>query len=117
MITYEIHPAIGVARVGSSRVSSDEGFFVGPEPDGPPPANYRDSAGNLKRQAARFRIFACRRDEQRRLLEATGLALGNARAITWTVHLVNRKRPPGASITRALGTETTRPAMTRSIES
>ena len=54
MTEYEIHPAIGIARVGSSRLSSDEGFFHGPEPDGSPPNNYRDSAGDLKRQAAQL---------------------------------------------------------------
>ena len=64
MTEYEIHPAIGIARVGSSRLDSDEGFFIGPEPGGSPPAHYRDSAGDLKRQAARFRVFACRRDDQ-----------------------------------------------------
>ena len=91
MLEYEIHPAIGIARVGSSRLSSDEGFFFGPEPGGSPPASYRDSAGNLKRQAVRFRVFACRRDEKQRLLEAAELTLNATRSITWTVHLVNRK--------------------------
>jgi L-Lysine epsilon oxidase N-terminal/L-lysine epsilon oxidase C-terminal domain len=91
MITYEIHPAIGIARVGSSHADSDEGFFIGPEPGYSPPVNYRDSTGNLKRQAARFRIFACQRDEQGKLLEAVEFTLADVRAISWTVHLVNRK--------------------------
>ena len=91
MMEYEIHPAIGIARVGSSRLSSDEGFFIGPEPGGSPPAHYRDSAGDLKRQAARFRIFACERDDRRRLLRATEVTFDSVRSITWTVHLVNRK--------------------------
>jgi hypothetical protein len=91
MTEYEIHPAIGIARVGSSRLITDEGYFIGPEPSGLPPANYRDPAGDLKRQAARFRIFACRRDEKRRLLEAAELTLDAVRSITWTVHLANRK--------------------------
>jgi L-Lysine epsilon oxidase N-terminal len=75
MITCEIHPAIGIARVGSSHADSDEGFFIGPEPGSSPPPSYRDSAGNLKRQAARFRIFACQRDDNGRLLEANRPAL------------------------------------------
>jgi L-Lysine epsilon oxidase N-terminal/L-lysine epsilon oxidase C-terminal domain len=91
MTEYEIHPAIGIACVGSSLLTSDEGFFPGPEPGGSPPANYRDCAGNLKRQAARFRVFACRRDENRKLMEAAELTLNAAHSITWTVHLVNRK--------------------------
>ena len=57
MVEYEIHPAIGMARVGSSLLSSEDGFFLGPEPGVPHPANYRDSAGNLRRQAARFRVL------------------------------------------------------------
>jgi hypothetical protein len=91
MLEYEIHPALGIARVGSSRLDSEEGYFIGPEPDGSPPANYRAPTGDLKRQAARFRVFACRRDEERKLLEATELTLDAVRSITWTVHLVNRK--------------------------
>jgi hypothetical protein len=89
--SYEIHPAIGIARVGSSRLASADGYFLGPEPDGRPPTRYRDPAGNLKRQAARFRIFRCRRDDRLRLIEAVEVDLGTARSITWTVHLANRK--------------------------
>ncbi len=91
MVEYEIHPAIGIARVGSSLLSSEDGFFLGPEPGVPPPANYRDSAGNLKRQAARFRVFACRRNEQRRLVEAAELTHASVKSLTWTVRLANRK--------------------------
>ncbi len=91
MMEYEIHPAIGIARVGSSRFTSDEGFFIGPEPGASSPAHYRDSAGDLKRQAARFRIFACERDDRRRLLRATEVTFDSVRSTTWTVHLVNRK--------------------------
>jgi hypothetical protein len=89
--TYEIHPAIGIARVGSSRSTTDDGFFLGPEPGVSPPAKYRDSAGDLKRQAARFRIFECERDDQKKLLKATELTLDLVDKMTWTVHLVNRK--------------------------
>ena len=54
---YKIHPAIGIARVGNS---PDE-FFIGPErigeePD--PPGGFKDAQCRVKRQAARFRIFA-----------------------------------------------------------
>src|SRR5437763_16834481 len=63
--TFEIHPAIGIARVGNSPQ-----FFVGPEPGGAPPASYRDAAGGLLRQAARFRIFRCSRAEDGSLLSA-----------------------------------------------
>ena len=58
-ISFEIHPTIGIARLGAS-----DGFFIGPEPDEPPPSSYRD-AGGILRQAARFRIFRVERDAER----------------------------------------------------
>jgi hypothetical protein len=82
--TYKIHPAIGVARLGNS---PDE-FFVGPErvgevPD--PPGGFKDTQCRVKRQAARFRIFAHHDDGS--VEEIT-----DAEAeISWTVHLVNSK--------------------------
>jgi hypothetical protein len=81
---YKIHPAIGVARVGNS---PDE-FFVGPErvgerPD--PPGGFKDAQCRVKRQAARFRIYAHHDDN-------TVEEITDAEAeITWTVHLVNKK--------------------------
>ncbi len=89
--SYEIHPAIGIARVGSSRAPGEDGYFLGPEPGVSPPQQYRDKAGNLKRQAARFRVFACERDERGTLLSATELTIDSVAQITWTAHLVNRK--------------------------
>ena len=91
MKSYEIHPAIGIARLGSSTLHSPDGFFIGPEPDSPPPASYRDPTGDLKRQAARFHLFECERDDQGRLLRADERNLSGLRTLTWTVHLVNRK--------------------------
>ncbi|MDM0105523.1 LodA/GoxA family CTQ-dependent oxidase [Variovorax sp. J22R24] len=81
--TYRIHPAIGIARVGNS----DE-FFIGPErigerPD--PSGGFKDSQCRVKRQAARFRIFAHHDDGS--FSEVTDAEA----AITWTVHLANRK--------------------------
>ena len=80
----KIHPAIGVARVGDS----PDGFFVGPESpggagsDGP----YKDGAGRIKRQAARFRVFGYDDDDNlvQELTEADA-------EIRWTVQLANRK--------------------------
>ncbi len=51
-----IYPSIGVARVGSS----ESEWFVGPEVCDPPhhaAGFYRDSKKQLKRQAARFRVY------------------------------------------------------------
>ncbi len=83
--TFEIFPAIGIARVGTS----DE-FFIGPELDVPLDLKRRDAAGNLLRQAARFRIFECERDDEGKLVNATEVTLADA-TIEWSVHLVNRK--------------------------
>jgi hypothetical protein len=80
-----IHPGIGIARVGNS---PDE-FFVGPEVPGVAPPSgdaYKDAQGQVKRQAARFRIYG---------LDATGTPVAELTPadadITWTVHLANKK--------------------------
>jgi hypothetical protein len=83
--TLEIHPSIGISRVGTS-----DQFFLGPEPGVDPPAAYRDPSGKLLRQAARFRVFQCERDAQGRLVRATEVDPRHAR-VEWTVHLANRK--------------------------
>lgn len=83
--TFEIHPSVGISRVGTSAR-----FFLGPEPGAPPPPTYRDGSGGLLRQAARFRVFECERDDDGRLLGATEIGPTRGR-IRWTVHLANRK--------------------------
>jgi hypothetical protein len=85
--TLEIHPAIGIARMGSSQE-----FFLGPEPGLLIETNRRDSTPDqlLKRQAARFRVYSCVRDEHGTLLTFEELTPDKV-TITWTVHLVNRK--------------------------
>src|SRR4051812_22343985 len=85
--TLEIHPAIGIARMGSSQE-----FFLGPEPGRPIETNRRDGTADklLKRQAARFRVYSCVRDEHGTLVSFDELTPSKV-TITWTVHLVNRK--------------------------
>ena len=80
-----IHPAIGIARVGNS----PEGWFLGPEAPGPHPLpadGFKDAAGRIKRQAARFRLYG---------IDAEGQVVGEVTAadadIRWTVHLANSK--------------------------
>lgn len=90
----KIHPAIGVARVGNS---PDE-FFVGPErlwepPD--PPGGFKDSQCRVKRQAARFRLFAYHDDNT-----VTEVTAADA-DVEWRVHVANRK-----AITRNSGSAT-----------
>lgn len=81
---YRIHPAIGIARVGNSPAE----FFIGPERIGEipnPPGGFKDAQCRVKRQAARFRIFAHHDDN-------TVAEITDAEAeIAWTVHLVNSK--------------------------
>src|SRR3981081_1377351 len=83
--TIKIHPAIGIARIGNSPT----GFFIGPELPGKskrPTGGYKDSQGRIKRQAARFRLFG---------YDANGKPVreisAKDAAITWTVHLANKK--------------------------
>jgi len=85
--TLEIHPAIGIARLGSSQE-----FFVGPESGEPIPTDRRDATPDklLKRQAARFRVYSCVRDPQGNLVSFQELTAAVS-TISWTVHLVNRK--------------------------
>nr|WP_281723013.1 LodA/GoxA family CTQ-dependent oxidase [Nitrosomonas nitrosa] len=101
--TYKIHPAIGIARVGNS---PDE-FFVGPErigeyPD--PPGGFKDAQCRVKRQAAKFRIYAHHDD-------GTVEEITDAEAdITWTVHLVNSKAAnPGRNNTESAADLTINP--------
>lgn len=93
---YRVHPAIGVARVGDS-----EDFYIAPEragalpinPDGRPfgREDFRDAAGRLRRQGARFEVF--RYDSARPEDLGTPVRLGEngVERIEWTVHLANKK--------------------------
>jgi hypothetical protein len=80
-----IHPAVGIARVGNS---PDE-WFLGPEVPGPhpvPPGGFKDAAGRIKRQPARFRLYGLDRDGQ-----VVGEVTAATADIRWTVHLANTK--------------------------
>ena len=82
--TIRIHPALGIARVGNST-----DFFIGPEATGvfaPPAGGYKDSGCRVKRQACRFRLFAF--DQNGAFVQEITAADA---AVSWTVHLVNRK--------------------------
>jgi len=112
--TYRIHPGIGVARLGNS----PEGFCISPEepaalpvdcdsrgnpllsPDGQTELRvkaFKDSEGRIKRQAARFQIWAY--DEEHPMgrplklgdqIEGGGNA-GTLVNIQWRVYLANKK--------------------------
>lgn len=85
IVACAIHPAIGIARVGSSQCE----HFLGPEvPEQRPTAGarFKDTDGRLKRQAARFRVYG---------LDASGRVVQEITAedarIEWRAHLCNRK--------------------------
>ena len=85
VVRAAIHPAIGIARVGNS----ETGFFIGPEVTDPEPFKpgfAKDSTGALKRQAARFRVYAYNAAGE----PVVELTADNAE-IEWTVQVANNK--------------------------
>jgi hypothetical protein len=83
----KIYPPIGIARVGDS----ENDWFLGPElPDEvknrPDNFTFRDEHGRIKRQAARFRVYA---------FDMDGLPIKEVTAldgdIKWSVELANKK--------------------------
>ena len=89
-IVYRIHPAIGVARIGDANGDGD--FFIGPEVPGQVPTGPRKRNGQVLRQAARFRVFAYKRQGTTLVLNGEVQAgVGDVAEIRWTVHLANRK--------------------------
>ena len=97
IVRYAIYPGIGIARVGNS---PDE-YFIGPEAPGEvpqPEGGFKDPAGRIKRQAARFRIYG---------LNEAGEAVREITAddaeITWRVHVANRSRLVSGSKRNGLG--------------
>ena len=87
-VKIRIHPAIGIARLGNS----PEEYFIGPETPGvyPDVNRYRDSKMRLKRQGARFRLFAYRGRGDKHAREIN-IDDPTVKSIQWTVHLVNSK--------------------------
>jgi hypothetical protein len=85
--SVRIHPAIGVARVGNSPE-----FFIGPEEPGvftpPSDGKYKDALCRVKKQAARFRLFAF---DGNTFVKELKDGDPDVEKIEWTVHLANRK--------------------------
>lgn len=81
-----IYPAIGIARVGNS----PDGYFIGPTIPGTHPVDpddFRDKEGRIKRQAAKFFVYA---------LDSEGKVLGelneaNGAKVDWRVDIANKK--------------------------
>jgi hypothetical protein len=100
-VTYRIHPAIGIARVGDS----PDDFFAGPEAPGVAPSltrpdapalpagergTYKDSRSRIKRQGARFRIYEYTSTDTGEVTQVREITAADGR-IEWQVHLANRK--------------------------
>lgn len=103
---YQVHPAVGVARLGNSR---DE-FYLEPEAigglpiacdrDGNPHVEngrpvlvkkFKDAEGRIKRQGAQFRIFAFDSNDPNDPGREVTLDDPDVESIEWTVHLANKK--------------------------
>ncbi|MEM6583171.1 MAG: CTQ-dependent lysine 6-oxidase LodA [Pseudomonadota bacterium] len=105
---YRIHPAIGVARLGDSGSNLDNPFsapdtyLIAPQaigalpteynPEDPnaqaPARSFKDQAGQIRRQAARFQIY---RDDGKGGSTALTLEDSEVESIRWTVHVANKK--------------------------
>jgi hypothetical protein len=108
-VVYKIHPAIGAARIGNSTE-----YYLAPETVGGLPLDpntgqpiyqgagvpsqniFHDASGALKKQAARFKVFAY--DDTNPADPGTRVQIGatkvNGRTVTgieWTVYLANKK--------------------------
>ncbi len=85
IVRVAVHPAVGIGRVGNSADS----FYFGPEiPLTPPiaPDGFKDAAGAMARQAARFRVYGY--DDQGNVVKELTAADGT---IAWTVSVANKK--------------------------
>lgn len=90
-VTYRIHPAIGFARVGNSLDS----FYIEPEkigglptePDTGAPVTQFKINGQVRRQAARFRVY---REEAGKPPVEVSAGKG-LKSVRWTVHVANKK--------------------------
>ena len=82
----KIYPGIGIARLGNS----PDDYFIGTEVSGSPPTPednlFKDVQGRVKRQGARFHIYAY--DSNDKVLKEL---TADDCSITWKVHLANKK--------------------------
>lgn len=82
-----VHPGLGIARVGNA--PGDAEFLLAPEVPGGMPhgaGGFRDEQGRIRRQAARFRVYAEFQDGSCRELTAS-----DGVRIEWTVEVANLK--------------------------
>ena len=97
---YKIHPAIGVARLGTAQPNpvSGQTYYLAPTVEGALPTDpstgkpsevFRDPEGKLLKQAAQFQVFAYEDGNP----DGKPVVLGNGgiKAIEWTAYLANKK--------------------------
>ncbi|MES1240529.1 MAG: LodA/GoxA family CTQ-dependent oxidase, partial [Acidobacteriota bacterium] len=90
VVRCAIHPSVGVARVGNA--PADE-YYLAPEVPGrasnPGPQGYKNADGQLRKEAARFRIYGY--DKKGNVVREITASDPDVAEITWEVHLANRK--------------------------
>lgn len=99
-VRYQIHPAVGISRVGNS----PDSFYLAPDSIGGVPAEsadsagrerpvrrFKDSQGRIRRQAARFRILRYNDAEPDAPPVEITLDSPEVQRIEWTTHLANKK--------------------------
>jgi hypothetical protein len=79
---FAIYPSIGIARIGNSQ----EHFFGPEQPGTTRKGPYRDEAGRIKRQAARFRVYGLNNNKE----VIKEITLRDAQ-IEWKVEVANKK--------------------------
>lgn len=105
---FRIHPAIGIARLGDSGAGlanpfiKPDTFYLAPTTTGGLPTEYdaqdpgraapvesfKDKAGRVRRQAARFQVF---REDGKGGSIPISLVDPDIESIRWTVHVANKK--------------------------
>jgi L-lysine 6-oxidase len=103
---YEVHPSIGIARLGNSQLS----FYLAPETLGglprecdingnpiivsgvpKPVKQFKDAQGCIRRQGAQFKIFAYDDATSNHPGREVTLEDKEIESMQWTVHLANKK--------------------------
>ena len=98
---YQVHPAVGVARLGNSPGD----FYLEPEAIGGLPLEcdkdgnaksenvrkFKDAEGRIRRQGAQFRIYAFDSNDPNDPGREITLGDPDVESIEWTVHLANKK--------------------------
>jgi L-lysine 6-oxidase len=105
---YAIHPAIGIARAGNSQADfylepvaigglplecdQDGNPIVDPATGQPVPVSrFKDAAGHIKRQAARFTVFRREVNQPGASWQEVALGADGVVGLEWSAHLANKK--------------------------